>query len=166
MTRHVIDIPEAESARTRAVVERFLDAFGRSDVDAVMEVMSDDCVFESTEPPDGRRHQGREVVRRCWEELFRTPGAHFATEEVVSSGDRAVVRWRYSWTGDSSGHVRGVDLITVRDGEVVEKLSYVTGRQVAVLGDIDGLPPRGGSRRQLLFLGDLRRRAGRVAWRS
>jgi hypothetical protein len=33
-------------------------------------------------------------------------------------------RWRYSWTG---GHVRGVDLFTVRDGLVAVKCSYVKG---------------------------------------
>lgn len=113
---------------TLAVVERFLEAFGRRDVDAVMDAMSDDCVFESTEPPDGRRHCGRAAVRRCREELFRTPGARFTTEEVAPSGDRATVRWRYSWgEGSGGGHVRGVDLFTVRDGVVVEKLSYVKG---------------------------------------
>ncbi len=35
-----------------------------------------------------------------------------------------VARWRYDY-GD--GHVRGVDLFTVRDGRVAEKLSYVKG---------------------------------------
>jgi hypothetical protein len=32
--------------------------------------------------------------------------------------------WRYSW---ADGHVRGVDVIRVRDGKVAEKLSYVKG---------------------------------------
>ncbi|MGY1711292.1 nuclear transport factor 2 family protein [Geodermatophilus sp. SYSU D00758] len=127
MARHLVDAPGAETTRTRAVVERFLDGFGRSDVDAVMGVMSDDCVLESTDPPDGRRHQGREAARRCRERLFSTPGAHFATEEVVPLSDRAVVRWRCSWASDGGGHVRGVDVITVRDGEVVERLSHVKG---------------------------------------
>ena len=129
MTRQLIDTAETGTARTLAVVERFLEAFGRGDVDAVMEVMSDDCVFESTEPPDGRRHRGEKAVRRCWQTLFATPGARFATEEVAPFGDRAVVRWRYSWTdGDGAeGHIRGVDLFTVRDSAVVEKLSYVKG---------------------------------------
>jgi hypothetical protein len=35
-----------------------------------------------------------------------------------------VQRWRYSW---GSGHVRGVDLLSFRDGKVAEKLSYVKG---------------------------------------
>ena len=35
-----------------------------------------------------------------------------------------VQRWRYSWDG---GHVRGVDLIKIRDGKITEKLAYVKG---------------------------------------
>jgi hypothetical protein len=45
-------------------------------------------------------------------------------EESVVAGDRVVQRWRFDW-GD--GHVRGIDLITVRNGLVTEKLAYVKG---------------------------------------
>jgi len=61
----------------------------------------------------------------AWEALFAaSPDAAFTTEEIVEAGDRVVARWRYDY-GD--GHVRGVDLFTVRDGRVAEKLSYVKG---------------------------------------
>ncbi len=43
---------------------------------------------------------------------------------MIVAGDRAVVRWRFDW---GSGHVRGVDVLKVRDGKVAEKLSYVKG---------------------------------------
>jgi hypothetical protein len=40
-----------------------------------------------------------------------------------------VLRWRFTWSGDDGapGHVRGVDVLTFRDGLVAEKLSYVKG---------------------------------------
>jgi len=39
-----------------------------------------------------------------------------------------VVRCAYSWVKEGKpGHVRGVDVFRVRDGQVVEKLSYVKG---------------------------------------
>lgn len=111
---------------TKETVEAFNDAFGRHDVDAVMALMTDDCIFENTlPPPDGERHAGQADVRRFWEEFFTgTPQARFETEEMVVAGDRAVVRWRFDW---GSGHVRGIDLFKVRDGKVAEKLSYVKG---------------------------------------
>jgi uncharacterized protein (TIGR03086 family) len=110
---------------TAAAVARFSAAFDRRDVDAIMGAMTEDCVFESTTPPDGTRHAGQPAVRAAWADFFGTSAdAHFTTEEQVVCGDRAVTRWRYTWAG---GHVRGVDLYRVRDGRVAEKLSYVKG---------------------------------------
>jgi ketosteroid isomerase-like protein len=108
-----------------AAVQRFQQAFDAQDVAAVMAAMTPDCVFEDTSPPDGRRHEGPDAVRAAWEALFASsPPAAFRTEDMVETGDRVVVRWCYDWGG---GHVRGVDLFTVRDGLVAEKLAYVKG---------------------------------------
>jgi len=124
-------IPDRETAATLAVARRFLDAFARHDVDGVMAAMGEDCVFENTwPPPDGERHVGQVAVRRFWERFFReTPSATFETEEMFAGGPRCVVRWLYRWRNadGSAGHVRGVDLLRIRDGKVVEKLSYVKG---------------------------------------
>lgn len=112
------------------VVDRFNEAFNRHDVDAVMALMTEDCVFENTRPrPDGERYQGQAAVREFWEQFFaRSPDARFDAEEVFAVGDRCVVRWVYTWVRDGEqGHVRGVDLFRVRDGRVAEKLSYVKG---------------------------------------
>jgi len=111
---------------TEETVNAFNEAFGRHDVDAVMQLMTDDCIFENTlPPPDGERFVGQTDVRKFWQQFFDgTPHARFEAEEMVVAGDRAVVRWRFDW-GD--GHVRGIDLIKVRDGKVAEKLSYVKG---------------------------------------
>ncbi len=115
---------------TRTAIERFNEAFNRHDVDGIMSLMTDDCVFENTRPaPDGTRISGQAAVRAFWEDFFhRSPQAHFDTEELVTSGDRCVVRWVYTWVRDGKpGRVRGVDLFRVRDGKVAEKLSYVKG---------------------------------------
>jgi ketosteroid isomerase-like protein len=114
------------SASTEAIINAFNEAFGRHDVDAVMALMTDDCIFENTLPiPDGERHVGQTAVRAFWNKFFQdTPRAAFETEEVVVAGDRATVLWRFDW-GD--GHIRGIDLFKVRDGKVAEKLSYVKG---------------------------------------
>ncbi|MGV1010446.1 MAG: nuclear transport factor 2 family protein [Dermatophilaceae bacterium] len=113
------------------VVDRFNEAFNRKDLDAVMALVTDDCVFEDTTPPDGGRHVGKSSVRRAWETLFaQSPHARFAAEEAIVSGDRVVVRWRYEWGqsgADDAGHVRGVDVFRVAGGLLAEKLSYVKG---------------------------------------
>jgi len=111
---------------TLATITAFNAAFAAGDVNAIVGLMTEDCVFESTGPaPDGVRHVGAGAVRRVWEDLFATTEqARFDWEDVWAHGDRGVVRWRFSWQG---GHIRGVDVITVRGGRVAEKLSYVKG---------------------------------------
>jgi uncharacterized protein (TIGR03086 family) len=116
---------DASPDSTLAVIRRFNEAFGRHDVDAVMALMTDDVVFEGTNPPHGTRCEGQAAVRAVWEGLFGgTPSAKFVTEEGVIAGDRATYRWVYHFDG---GSVRGVDVFRVRDGKVAEKLSYVKG---------------------------------------
>ena len=114
-----------------AALARFSAAFGSGDVEAIMARMTQDCVFESTGPsPDGERHEGQASVRAVWEQLFGgTVDPRFTDEEMFFSGDRALVRWRFTWTNEdgSEGHVRGVDVLRFRDGLVSEKFSYVKG---------------------------------------
>ena len=112
--------------RMSEVLGAFSAAVDRHDVDAIMAVMTDDCVFENSGPaPDGERAEGQAAVRAVWERLFRaSPTGKFEREEVIVTGDRAVTRWKATWDG---GHVRGIDLFRVRDGKIAEKLSYMKG---------------------------------------
>lgn len=113
-----------------ALIERFIEATNRHDVDGMMALMSSDVVFENTTPPEGGRFEGQAAVRACWDELFRgTPRGRFDTEEVIGSGDRCTTRWRYVFDVDDAdaGFVRGIDLFRVANGKIVEKLSYVKG---------------------------------------
>lgn len=48
---------------TAAALSAFSAAFGSGDVEAIMALMADDCVFESTGPaPDGVRRAGADDV--------------------------------------------------------------------------------------------------------
>jgi ketosteroid isomerase-like protein len=116
---------------TLALIERFNEVFNTHDVNAIMALFTDDCVFENTQPaPDGKRYVGQAEVRGYWERLFsQSPKAHFTTEDIFAAGDRCAVRWRYDWVDDKGkpGHVRGVDVFRVHNGKVAEKCSYVKG---------------------------------------
>lgn len=113
------------------VVLAFNEALNRHDVPAMIRLMSEDCLFENTTPaPDGTAYKGRETVQRFWEEFFKqSPQARIEVEEIFGMGERCVMRWKYFWVDEqgSSGHVRGVDVYSVRDGKISEKLSYVKG---------------------------------------
>ena len=113
------------------VVLEFNGAFNRHDVSGMMQLMSDDCVFESTLPaPDGTVYTGREAITQFWQDFFQeSPHAHIAIEEIFGLGLRCIMRWSYSWV-DPTGlksHVRGVDIFQVKNGLIAEKLSYVKG---------------------------------------
>ena len=109
----------------------FNEAFNRHDVEGMMKLMSEDCVFDNTAPaPDGTAYKGKEAVTHFWREFFHdSPQAHIDIEEILNLGNRCIMRWTYRW-GDAAGnqgHVRGVDIFQIRDGLIHEKLSYVKG---------------------------------------
>ena len=109
----------------------FNAALNRHDVAGMMQLMSEDCIFETTVPaPDGVMYSGQEVVTQFWRDFFReSPHAHIEIEEIFGLGIRCVMRWRYDWVDvdEQMGHVRGVDIIKVKNGSICEILSYVKG---------------------------------------
>lgn len=107
-----------------AVVQRFNAAWGAHDLPAALALISEDCVFESTSPPDGERHGGRAAIAAAWKAIFDDPASRFTVEDSFAAGARVVQLWRYDWDG---GHIRGVDVFTVRDGLIAAKLAYVKG---------------------------------------
>lgn len=113
------------------LVLAFNEAFNRHDAPGMMQLMSEDCVFENTyPPPDGTRYAGKEAVGQFWEEFFgQSPQARIQIEDIFGLGERVVMQWTYHWEdrGGEKGRVRGVDLYRVRGGLICEKLSYVKG---------------------------------------
>ena len=107
------------------IVELFGKTWADHDLEAALAWITDDCVFDSTAPaPDGARHVGKQAIRIAWQPIFDDLASRFEAEATFGVGEQIVQLWRYSWNG---GHVRGVDVITVRDDKVAEKLSYVKG---------------------------------------
>ena len=113
------------------VILDFKEAFNRHDIAGMMQLMSEDCVFEDASPaPDGTVYSGREAVTRFFQEFFReSPQARIAIEEIFGLGFRCILRWRYDRVDDAGEqrHVRGVDIFQLKDGVICEKLSYVKG---------------------------------------
>jgi ketosteroid isomerase-like protein len=121
---------QAIASATRTVIDRFNEAFNWHDADALAPLLTDDTVFEDTSPaPDGRRIEGKAAVLAFWRVWFtHNTDATFEAEDVIVSGDRAVVRWIYrKQRNGQPWHLHGVDIFTVRDGKVAAKLAYVKG---------------------------------------
>ena len=122
--------PTGDLSVTLPVI-RLTDALNAGNLEAVMSLWTEDCTFENTyPPPDGMRYQGKPAVQAFWEEFFRTSSqAKFEIEEIFALNDRCIMRWTYHWLDGqgTQGHIRGVDVYRVRDGIILEKLSYVKG---------------------------------------
>jgi uncharacterized protein (TIGR02246 family) len=128
--RGEVAMREGQEQATRKTIDAFNDAFNKHDADAVAGLLTEDTVFEDTSPaPDGRRVEGRTNVAAFWREWFaKNSDARFDAEEIIVSGDRAAVRWVYhKMRNGQPWHLRGVDILTVRDGKVAAKLAYVKG---------------------------------------
>jgi ketosteroid isomerase-like protein len=97
-----------------------MTAVNQHDADALAPLLTDDTVFEDTSPaPDGTRIEGKAAVLAFWRVWFTRNGdASFEAEDVIVSGDRAVVRWVYrKLRNRQPWHLRGVDVFTVREAK-------------------------------------------------
>jgi ketosteroid isomerase-like protein len=117
---------DAESRATAVILERFNRVFLSHDPEALADLVAEDCVIENTGPaPNGSRHEGKAACLALWARIATMPGAHFEPETIIARGDRGEVRWRLVWGPDHGNSVRGVNLMRVRDGRIVEALGYV-----------------------------------------
>lgn len=108
---------------TSQVVHRFIAAFRERDPSLIPDLVGERCVMEGMQPaPDGLRVEGYSDNVRSWQAMVSDARGTFETEEVVILGDRAIDRWRYRF-GDRS-YVRGVTLLRVENGKIVEALGY------------------------------------------
>jgi ketosteroid isomerase-like protein len=125
---------ETTTEATLAVVTRFENGFDSRvrNVDALMADMTEDCVFEHVAPAavSFGRHEGQAAVRAVWESIDEHFPGYTGMDivEIIAAGDRAICRFVMRWKAEdgSDAALHGVDVITVRDGKISEKLTYGT----------------------------------------
>lgn len=111
---------------TSEVIEQFNAAFQQHDSALLEAIVAKNCVIENTQPaPNGELLVGREACLTNWQGLAAARDTHFDLEEVFVAGDRAIIRWCYWWGEGESHSVRGINLMRVRDGQIVEAMGYV-----------------------------------------
>lgn len=116
------------SESSARVVREFVAAWKRRDVDALMELMAEDCVYSASVGPEpGATFVGRDEVRVGFERLLAfDDGAEPEPGEVFACGERVVGLWGYTRRREDgrSVTVRGCDIFVVRDGLVVRKDAF------------------------------------------
>jgi ketosteroid isomerase-like protein len=110
---------------TAEIMRRFNEVFVRHDAAALADLVADDCVMEAAQPaPNGLRVEGRDACVAFWKRQAEDRVTWFEPEDVAVAGDRAVIRWRYHFGEGEQNTMRGVNLMRVRDGLIVEALGY------------------------------------------
>jgi ketosteroid isomerase-like protein len=123
-----------QTSRTLQTVTQFNRAFVQYDASLLDDLIAEDCVMESVEPaPDGTRYVGRKACLEFWQRLARSRDGAFVAEDITAVDDRAIILWRYRFGPALSKSVRGVNVIRVRDGLIVESLGYVKSGDGAVV---------------------------------
>jgi steroid delta-isomerase-like uncharacterized protein len=117
-----------------ALMERFAAAWNRHDLDALMSMMTDDCVFDASAGPDveGQRSEGQQEVRAAYAAVFEAfPDAHWADARHFAAGNRGVSEWTFTGTRADGTRVavHGCDLLTFREGRIAVKNSFRKNRQ-------------------------------------
>lgn len=117
---------DPRSIATAELMDRFNEVFLLHDPAQLRDMIAEDCMIEKINgAPNGDRCIGRDACVALWTEIATTPGTHFDLEETFVMGDRAIIRWRF-WSNDTTS-IRGVNLMRVRDGQIVEAMGYVKG---------------------------------------
>jgi hypothetical protein len=116
--------PDQKSKETAEIMRRFSNVFLRHDPSELKELVAENCVIEKIAPDsEGDQCVGRDACIALWEGIATEAGTQFELEEAFAAGDRATIRWRY-WSGDGQS-VRGVNLMRVSGGHIVEAMGYV-----------------------------------------
>jgi ketosteroid isomerase-like protein len=116
----------AQPSRTLQILQRFNQAFVEHDASVLEDLIAEDCVMESVEPaPDGTRYVGRKACLDFWQKLANSRDGAFADEDIAAVDEHGIIRWRYRFGPGLSQSVRGVTVMRVRDGLIVEALGYV-----------------------------------------
>jgi ketosteroid isomerase-like protein len=114
---------------TTDTLRALLAAFNAHDLDRIMEFFADDCELRMPrgKEPGGTRYIGKAAVRDGLASRFAgIPNVHYGEDEHWVAGERGVSTWLLTGTSRQGEEirVRGVDLLTFRNGKVLEKDSY------------------------------------------
>ncbi len=110
-------------------LQAFGDAWNRHDIEALMSMMDDDCVFHAVAGPDlmGKSFVGRDEVRAGFVAAWTNfPDAAWLDGEHFVVGDRGVSETTFCGTKADGTRIeaRMVDVFTFRNGKIAVKNAF------------------------------------------
>jgi predicted ester cyclase len=122
--------------RNEAVIRQVLALIDERNLDAAFELYALDYIYHG---PGGQELRGRHGIRSLWEVfLVGFPDLHSTIDDMVSAGDKVVVRWRIE--GSHTGEFLGVAPTNVKITlGVTEIFGVANGRHVEAWDQYDRL---------------------------
>jgi len=111
---------------TADVLQRFNQAFLDHEPAALAGLIAPDCVVERSQPTaDGTHIVGGPACLAAWQAIATNRDGRFELEEVTTMNELGLIFWTY-FSGPNFGSVsRGLNVMRVRGGQVVEARGYV-----------------------------------------
>jgi RNA polymerase sigma-70 factor (ECF subfamily) len=122
--------------RLRELVEHYMAAWERGDVEAIVAMLTDDARFSM--PPEATWYRGRAAI-----EAFLAESALRERWRFVQVGaNRQVAFATYSWdAGTARYRASAVDVLTLRGAKVSDVTAFLTPALLSCFGLPDELPP-------------------------
>ncbi|WP_341677525.1 nuclear transport factor 2 family protein [Niveibacterium sp. SC-1] len=117
---------------TEEVLHRFNRAFLEHDPAALAPLIAPDCVVERSQPSPQQTHlHGREACLAMWQAIAANREGAFELEEVIALGELGLIFWTYRTGTDGADVSRGLNVMRVREGLIVEGRGYLKGRSAS-----------------------------------
>lgn len=124
-----INMERLESGMRLAI--KYSEAFNNHDVSAMIQLLSEECIFEHYEPgPAGTVYSGKSSISNFWERFFNQPDVgQLEIEDLFGVGFRCIMRWKYIKKNkfDQTDYIRGINIFEIRNGFIYAILSYIKG---------------------------------------
>lgn len=110
--------------------DAFSAAWNAHDLDTIMAMSSDDCIFLAStgSSPSGAVHQGQAAVREAYQSIFQTfKDAQWSeSRSTWIAKDRVLTEWRFRATKPDATSlvIDGLDLLEISGDKVRIKNSY------------------------------------------
>jgi RNA polymerase sigma-70 factor (ECF subfamily) len=126
----VEEVAEPTEAEQREILDRWATAFVEADVDTLMELLTEDAVYEM--PPQPMWFQGAPMLRRLLSFRLSMHGKHRRMVPTTANGQPAFAI--YSGDDDRLLAAESVQVLTMHGGRIVRVTTFRTPALVAMAG--------------------------------
>jgi RNA polymerase sigma-70 factor (ECF subfamily) len=124
--------------RLRELVDRFVEAWERTDVDSVVEMLAQDATV--TMPPQPTWYSGRDAVATFLRTVALAPGKHWRLVPIHANGQLAFAEYKWNETTEHFA-LGAVTLLTVADELIADITAFRSPELIAHFGLAEYLEP-------------------------